>query len=327
MNIAASFEDTYGYGYFTCEVVKHLVSRGVPVRLTPLFGHRVPSYLTAYVNPLPAGAMHDLMFTAVANNPSDINAKALFTMYETTKIPVEYGSQLKRFKHIIVPSKFSADSVRPWNKHVRICPLGAAGNWTPIVFTPFVFSVVAADHNVPERKRVQDVVDAFSAEFKTEADVQLQLKRSDHCAPINTFDVRVLITKGFIERNAYANFMNRTTVGIQMSAAEGWSLPTNEFMAIGRPVICPIAGAMADYVSPRYCFPLDFTMKRAPQKVFMGCGNVPYATVESLRRQMRFAYENRFEVARRGILAREASLQFTPHTMGQRFYDLCQNLF
>lgn len=43
-------------------------------------------------------------------------------------------------------------------------------------------------------------------------------------------------------------------------------------------------------------------------------------------RQMRFAYENRFEVVKRGIAAYEAAQKFTKHTMGENFLRLWQTM-
>ena len=327
MYIIAAFEDSFGYGSFINNIIRHLISRGVDVKLTPLFGMEAPVDLRPFI--IPANKrpkVHDVMFCSVSNCPTDAEATVLFTMTESTELPWEHGAGLKRFKHVITPTKFSADAMRPWNKRVHICQLGADMLWSPTPFSPFTFTVVATDHLVPERKRVQEVVDIFQRTFPTEIDVHLQLKRSPDCIPATTFDKRIGSVHARLPRSTYIELMHKTTVGIQPSAMEGWSLPTNEFMAMGRPVILPVAGAMADYVDPRAVFPVDFTMRRTPKMVYLGRGKAPWADMAGIGRQMRFAYDNKFEVVKRGIAAYECAQKFTVHAMGERFYNLCQTI-
>lgn len=328
MHIVGSFYEANGYGQFTAAIVRHLVRTNVSFTLTSLFDHPVPNDLVPYVCPAnKRPAKFDVMFSSVSNCPTDVQAKVLFTMAETTTLPWEHGSGLKRFKTIIVPTKYSADAVRPWNKNIRLCPLGSQMTWAPIPFSPFTFVAVATDHMCPKRKRIQELADMFSATFKTQSDVRLVLKRSPNCTPTVTFDKRVEIINDNIDRKAYNVLMQRATVGVQVSAMEGWCLPVNEFMAMGRPVITPLAGAVGDYITPAACFPVEHTMRKAPDAVYLGAGKVPWANMEQVGQQMLFAYNNRFEVYRRGVAAYEASQQLTPFHMGERFAALCQTLF
>lgn len=326
LSIAAYFEDSNGYGAFTNNIIRHLVRRGVKVALTPLHGSTPPVDLLPFLNPAPP-QVHDLIFTSISNNPSEIRAKVMFTMTETLTVPWEYGRDLKRCKAIIVPTEFSAQGIREWNPRVKLCPLGVTLPWSPISFSPFVFTAVATDHYCAARKRIQELTDMFTKTFPREEDVRLQLKRSSHCSKIHTFDSRVEIVATALNRKAYEALIHRTTVGVQPSAMEGWSLPTNEFMAAGRPVIAPLAGAIADYLKPQAAFEVDHTLARTPMDVFLGKGKIPYANMATIGKQMRFAYENKLEVARRGMKAFELAQKYTTHTMGERFYQLCRTLF
>jgi hypothetical protein len=326
MIIAASFEQSFGYGYFTCSIVRHLISKNVDVQLVPLFGHHVAADLVPYCLPkLPRNI--DVMVVSMPQLPTAPKATALFTMWEASEVPSCYASDLKKFKHLIVPTKWSADSMRPHHpRNIHFCPLGVRGNWTPLSFAPFTFTVVAADHQAPERKRVQAIVDTFSATFPVESDVKLLIKRNPECQKLNTFDNRIEIISNRVSRDTYETLIARTTVGIQLCAAEGWSLPVNEFMLAGKPVIAPLAGAIGDHVSPSAVFPIGYTMRKAPPNVYLGCGQVPHASVKDLAAQMRFAYENRFEVVRRGVAAYETSQKHTAHAMGENFHKLWQSL-
>jgi glycosyltransferase involved in cell wall biosynthesis len=327
MHIAAAFEDSNGYGAFTNNIIRHAIRSNIEVRLTPLFGMLPPADLMPYVIPASRRPdVQDVIFCSVSNTPTDIEGKILFTMTETTEVPWEHGAGLKRFPNIIVPSKYSAEAVAKWNQNVHLCPLGADMAWSPINFNPFTFTVVATDHLVPARKRVQEIVDVFSATFKTEGDVRLFLKRGQDCRRDITFDNRVQAVYSRMPRAEFDRVMHNTTVGVQVSAAEGWSLPVNEFMAMGRPIIMPLAGAMGDYASPEVVFPVDYTMVQAPKPIYLATGKVPHADIEDVGRQMRYAYENRFEVARKGIRAREHAAGFTTHIMGERFIELCQTM-
>ncbi len=330
LTIAASFEPTNGYGFFTVKIIEHLVQCGVRVKLTPIHGHPPVGSLRPYLNPAPP-KVHDIMFTSISNNPTDVSATVLVTMSETMAVPWEYGHSLGRHKHVIVPSKYSADAIAPWARKTRtkvhISPLGVTMPWSPTPFEPFTFTAIATDHACPERKRIQELTDTFSRTFPVEADVRLQLKRAPECRKIITFDSRVHIVAARLNDAAFCDLVHKTTVGVQPSLMEGWSLPTNQFIAVGRPVITGLAGAIGDWLTPEACFQVNHSIRRAPQAVYLGKGNIPYADMANIGRQMRFAYENRFEVARRGIAAYELSQKYTAHTMGQHFLDLCHTLF
>lgn len=326
MYIAAYFEDANGYGHFTNNIVRHMVERGIKVHLTPLHGSLPPADLMPFLWRGPEVKMHDIIFTSISNNPSEIKARVIFTMSETREVPWEYGRDLARFKHVIVPTKYSAAAVKKWNKKVSICPLGTDMHWESINFSPFTFVAVATDHFCPERKRIQELTDTFSKTFRRESDVRLILKRSADCIKINTFDNRVSIITTDLSREAYKNVIVSATVGVQPSLMEGWSLPVNEFMAAGRPVITGLAGAIGDYLTPEAAFPVDYKFVRAPRPVFLGKGMIPYADMEMIGQQMRFAYENRFEVVKRGIAAYEAAQKFTKHSMGENFLNIWQTL-
>lgn len=325
LNIAASFEESFGYGHFACNLVRHLIEQGVDVQLSIMFGHNVPADLRPYVNPKPP-RHHDVAIASISNNPTDVSATILFTMSEVMDIPWEYGAQLKRYRHLIVPTEYSRAAALKWHKRVHLCPLGTDMKWSPTPFKPFTFTAVAADHACPARKRIQELADTFTKTFPTEADVRLQLKRAPECVKINTFDSRIHIVTARVSRATYLDMMQETTVGVQPSAMEGWSLPTNEFAAMGRPIITAPVGAVGDIWPLGALFPVDHKITKAPLAVFLGKGRIPYADMKGIGRQMRFAYENPQEVVRRGLVAYETAQNYTKHAMGQRFLKLCQTL-
>jgi len=327
LTIAASFEDSNGYGYFTNRILRHFVREGVKIELFPLFGHNPPGDLMPFVSQRKPRSKYDIVFTAVANNPEGLHGRLLFTMYEATEVPVQYGVGLRRYDQIVVPTKFSADAIQPWTKRkIKLCPLGVSMRWAPPLFQPFTFTAVATDHQCPERKRIQELTDCFSETFKHEGDVRLQLKRTPECQKIRTFDRRVEIVDTRLERSTYERLIHTTTVGVQVSAMEGWSLPVNEFMAAGRPVITPLAGAMGDYCNVNCCFPVRTTLVSAPRNIFLGAGKIPWADMKHLSTQLRFVYENRQDVVRRGLAAYDHAQRFTNETMGQNFLRLCQSI-
>lgn len=325
ITIAASFEQSFGYGYFTCAIVRSFIQRNIPVQLFPLFGHNVPTDLQPYcVARQPKDI--DVLIVSMPQLPGAPKADILFTMWESSEVPRCYGQDFKKFKHVVVPTEWSRKAMLPYHRRISLCPLGVNGHWSPPKFEPFTFTVVAADHQAPERKRVQAVADTFSATFPREHDVALILKRNPECQKIHTFDKRIEIIPNRLTREGYESIIAKTTVGVQLCAAEGWSLPVNEFMAAGKPVICPLAGAIGDHVPADSCFQIGWVWKKAPPSVYLGVGKVPYASTDDLAAQMRFAYENKFEVVRRGIRAFEVAQKHTVHTMSENFLKLCRNL-
>lgn len=325
ITIAASFEDSFGYGFFTNSIIRHMIAKNIPVQLFPLFGHDVPVDLRPYCVAKPPRHI-DMCIVSMPQLPTAPKATILFTMWESSAVPPCYSADFKKFKHIVVPTEWSRAAMKPHHKRIHLCPLGVNGRWSPPKFDPFTFTTVAADHQAPERKRVQEIVDAFTHTFPREADVALLVKRNPECTKLHTFDKRIEIIPARLTRAGYESLIARTTVGIQLSAAEGWSLPVNEFMAAGKPVICPLAGAIGDHVPRDTCFEIGHKPKRAPQAVYLGVGTVPHASLSDLSAKMRFAYENKFEVVRRGIKAFEVAQKHTAHTMGENFIKICQHL-
>lgn len=318
--IASEFREDTGFGWYSTMLVREL-SKLTSVGVIPISGEG----LSREIMPkCVCDEDPDVLIASIGNIPSDIEAPILSTMWEATEIPESKRAPLARFKHIIVPTQWCAKTFRKYHKSVHVVPLGSYLKWSDVPFNPFTFTIIGADESAVDKKRIQEVIHTFERTFDHH-NVRLLVKRSPKCFSLEWRSPRVLVISKNLKREEYNQLIERTTVGIQMSCMEGWSFPTNEFMAHGRPVIVARAAGMRDFVSAQSCFEMDHHPAKVPMAVYEGCGTAPFSTAKSLSRMMREAYINWEKVVTKGQLAFEQAARFTPELMAFKFLNkLCE---
>lgn len=236
----------------------------------------------------------------VCAHPGDIHRKAriFICFWDASLLPDGYAEIINEsYKEVWVTSDFTVKAFKDSGVTLPIRKFPLAVDYQPLALpplSPLTFINVSSEHNVTRRKRIQDIADAFSAEFKSESDVRLILKRSPHCRRINTFDSRIEIIAADIPdvRPLYA----RAHCGVFCSGMEGWGLPAHELMALGRPSILPLAFGFKEFCTPATSFPAVYSYKPVPQEVYNGKGIAPFVDIADLRKSLRYVYENRDEL-------------------------------
>lgn len=272
-------------------------------------------------------------------NPSEINllisiphdntnADVHFTMYESDVLPKIQVGVLNTRKLIIVPNRKDADDFRACGviPQIEVCPLYCAGRFVAFPpIRPFRFVSVGTEHGIPERKRHQDIIEAFKMAFPTEPDVELWIKRSPACPKLHSFDSRVHVTHDKLDAEAMARFYYTGHVGVLPGGMESWCLPAAELASLGRASLIPLYRGPAEFLDRTCSFPLPYEMRPAPQTFYYGRGSQAYASMTGLIHAMREVYHNPFEVYKRGIAAAQRAAEYSPERFGVRLRDILQN--
>lgn len=260
-------------------------------------------------------------------SPPQFNSKAPvhLTMYESTRLPEASVRNLNKRKLVIVPCEHNRIAFK--NSGVRtkiaILPFGTNAHYElPSAFNPFTFIHVANDCGIPERKRSKDVIKAFINAFPVEEDVRLIIKKSPNCQKLVCFDKRISVITTVISDEELNTLYKSSHVGVFLSGQEAWGYPHMELMAIGRPVITPFYGGMADFCNENVGYGLKFKMVKTPKTYFNSLGDCAFASIEELIKALRFCYENKEDTVLKGVLAYRQILGFSLNRMEQQLGKL-----
>lgn len=264
----------------------------------------------------------------LATPQENTNALAQFTMWETTQLlPLQVGI-LNTRRLIIVPNKedkanFIASGV---TSPIEVCPLYCVGQFAPFpAIRPLRFLHVGSEYGIPDRKRHQDIINAFCAAFPTQSDVELIIKRSKKCGPLVCFDKRVTIIDEVLTTQQIHALYSNCHVGIFPGGLESWGLPIAELAATGRASITPLYRGPAEFLTESSAFALPYGMGRAPERAYRGVGKVAIAPMSGIIAAMQFVYSNSFEVYRRGLIAARSATELTPAHFGARLREILHN--
>lgn len=256
------------------------------------------------------------------------DAKVQYTMYESDRLNRVYLPNLQKRKCIITTcAQNKSIFTREGLTNVFAVNPGCRPNYLfPAQNTPFTFLHVANDSLVPERKRSQDVIDAFSRAFPAQKDVRLIVKKTPACFPVYTFDSRVTIIKEWSTKEQMAALNQSAHVGIFLSGQEAWGYPLVELMEIGRPVIAiPFCGP-AEYLNASNGYPLPYKLIPTPIPFYQKTGKCAYAKLDDLISVMRFCYENPEDTVLKGVQAYRTMLGFTMNRMAMELCNVLKNL-
>lgn len=298
---AHNTDNAVGYGRVVASILHALSVRGIGATINK-------------------GGTYDLAITW----PYDVGVRArvLFTMWEPSEWIPEHVRWLRTFERIIVPSQHNVESLRKLRfKNVKLCPLGVPLDFSYMPQGPLTFLAVGQDHGVGDRKRTGDVIRLFQKAFPVEPDVRLIVKQSPHCRVHPCFDTRITNVRDILPVEAMHKLRHAAHVGVQLSGLEGWGLPAHEMLATGRPVIAPLWGGHANFLTPQCAFPLEYEFRRAPKDVYQRVGLYAHALDVAIVRAFRWCYENPEEIALKGAMAFKRARHFTPEHFGARLME------
>lgn len=329
--------DAYsGYGLLSCEVAVFLQEQGIDIGLRPFFIREdyadIPDTVRSMIVPEAKIDGPEL----VIGPPDRVNVSgspsAILTMWESSRIKPEWASNLNAASIVIVPSVWNFDGFRASGVTTKLtkCPLGIRLENFPYsmhsLTGPCVFGAVANLEGGGVRKNVQLLIASFIAEFNQDENVELDLKLmhvGDNLP--EPIDPRIKIRHEFFDTRSLAEWYSRLTAFVSISSGEGWSLVTQEAMAVGRPVVAPDFGGLREYFTPTLGFAVNFD-ERTASGPYKGCGDWAEIDAASLRSKLRDVYLNRskcVELGRRSATA--ASLFPIERTLKQLLAILRSN--
>lgn len=273
----------------------------------------------------------------------------LNTVWETTKVPNSWFPTINQFNAVFVPSRQNVEALKnsgvyrpiyhvphgaetkyfnPWNKKLHL--KGAKGK--------FVFiSVFDFQH----RKNPEGLLRAYWEEFSRNENVMLvvktywsghknmeghirekilkykqQLRLKHDTAPL------ILITKT-IKKKEMKGLYTLGNAFVLPSRGEGVGLPFIEALSSGTPVIATGWGGQMDFLNSSNSFLVDYKLERPSvsmnkaisrefRYLFNDYGQLwAEPSIQSLRRQMRYAYQNPLLCEQKGKHGREDMLKMS----------------
>ncbi len=227
--------------------------------------------------------------------------KIIYTMFESSKPPVEWRMPLRKADMVMVPSEWCKgifdDS---YDIDTVVWGHGIDMSKTPLHFRkrskrigkPFVI----LHYDAQPRKGFQVLIRAFQKAFpKDITDVRLVLKGSKFNKDITINDDRIIFIERKYSRKEMNELLRIADIFAFPSYGEGFGIPPLEAMASGLPVIIPKAHSLKYYVDGKIKLGVLFT-ETYPVPAFYkewegDMGYYEQTSISSLKGQLLHAYE------------------------------------
>lgn len=243
-------------------------------------------------------------------------ARNLITFWETTKLREADAAwfRSRRNLNVVVTCKQTQEAFKAAGIKTKKIILGSDHNPKPLPpFTPFTFYTIYQDAGFWERKRAQDIIDAFELAFKGIADVKLVMKQGKDCKPLVTFDRRVEIIRDYFHDVSHIHEQGH--VFVSACGAEGWGYPHHDAISFGRPVICQRIGGPEEFLDGTCAWFVSSKMVKAPRQFYEESGKIGIVDVKELGKVMRYVYDNKPEVLEKSVGAFIQARNFTLNQM------------
>lgn len=266
VNVFSPTWDAYdSYGRIANEIARNLEYAGYHVNR---FGDKAPE--DQVVRPCTGG-----IFLGYPTNFEDIAAyfplgiagpRIAITMFESTKLPCEWGNHLNQCHTVIVPARFLVDVFRENGVQapVEVVPLGMSPAFTEAVERrsvpegkPFTFLAIVDRWN---RKNWQGITFAFIRAFGRNRKFRLLLKSRSFPFKISNANIHCL-REDYSDAQMAALY-RRCQVMLFPSSGEGFGLPPREFAATGGLALATDWGGTADDLA-HWGLPVPYTLTDA----------------------------------------------------------------
>ena len=247
---------------------------------------------------------------------------AIYTMFESDKIPDDWVYYLKYADLVIVPSKWCQQVFDKAGVKSVVIPLGYDEN----VFT------YQKRHNKRQNKEIftflhynafnirkgfREVFRAFTEEFEPTEPVKLVLKTTLERIPLPITKEKypnIDIIRGSKYDSELVEIINKSDCLVFPSMGEGFGLTPLECMATGIPAIVPNQHGISEYFNDEYMYEVKASSKvPALYSRYKGVdvGKMVQCDVADLRKQMRYVYEHQEEALEKGKKASEYAKKWT----------------
>lgn len=212
--------------------------------------------------------------------------RALYTMWETTKLPEKYHRFLGNYDQVIVPCEHNRELFAQYSDNVSVVPLGVnIDYWKPTPRPENSRFRFHAGGSMWLRKGLDVVVKAFE---KAGVDAELHIKVPlERFVPQRTWPSNIIIHTGWMTKQEQFDWFNQADCFIGASRGEGFGLMPLQAMAMGIPTIVTPTSGQAQYADLASVVIPVMSQECAAYEIinFEGCWDEPDvdALVEALR--------------------------------------------
>lgn len=257
-------------------------------------------------------------------NPGDTSpAPVRMTTWESDALPPNYVGW-KNARLLIVPCEHNRKLFKRYTKKpVEVLPQFADTIYEHLPpARPFRFVCVARDNGARSRKGIDLLIKWFTDAFPSESDVSLSIKLSPHCVKRWTFDKRINLIYEDWNRDRYIKFLAAHHCGVFLSGGEGWNLPANELLSMGRPSILLNLGGPSDFTNEQTSYYVKHTLIKAPINVYKGAGNFGAPDKRSTVQAMQLAYGDQLLLAEKSVAAAKLGAEFTQERFAAKLRNI-----
>lgn len=257
------------------------------------------------------------------------DVRLIYTMFESDMIPEDWPDFLNLANEVIVPSKWCADVFAKRGIKTTVVPLG----YNDRIFQ-YIDRPVPVENSEPFtfihynsftiRKGFFEVLEAFKQEFDPSENVRLILKTSANRTPIpiipSEYPNVEVITGAFSEKEL-SDLLGKANCMLFPSRGEGFGITPLEAMATGLPAIVPNAHGISEYFNSNYMLEVKVAQEVPAEYVKyknQNVGNMVLCDIDDLRKQMRHAFLNQFEMKELGKAASDYVKNYTYRRTAER---------
>lgn len=298
LNFHARFDDWSGHGMASVDLALALIrlekTLGINLRLFAVSSDFRYGEMSADLKVRLSATPGDptVVFRTLSTEAlSSVNSpSAIYTVWESTRLPESYMAMLRDTPLVIVPSAWLASclSAQGLSAPLEIVQEGIDPEfYAPVPMPeagPFTFGTAGNIDSGGVRKGIPRVIEAFKRAFPDDSNVRLKVKVQP-CDLVDT-DPRIEIdtTHHSDLRDWYASLH----LYVSGSACEGWGRHQHEAMAIGRPVAGVAFGGVTEFFNADNSYALSYNLVPG-EGVYHGCGLYAVPTVKGMTESMRRA--------------------------------------
>ena len=302
------------------EIVKELIKKGIIIQASDIWhsSYEFNKGLEHLNNPIDA---KDIDYTIFADYPHfwrDAYGKVIaYFLHEGTRLPDGWTSLLNTAELIMVPSQATKNLFRinGVQSKIEIVPFGT----NPDIYKPiganaddeFVFLYINSwTGKIGDRKGTDILIKAFDEEFKPEEKVKLILKISTFWdkKPVEFYikavkdilehsNPNIMINADYLPEKELVGHYQKSDCFVMPTRGESFGLTAINAMACGLPIIITKdnnSGYMDFLRGKDSVLWIDSTKMEQADRKFFAEGNLqPVPDIESLKKQMRYAFEHR----------------------------------
>lgn len=288
-----------GYGNTVINIGKELIKLGVDLQIRPLFADcndDVPEELVRRKELNRQDECEIAITPPTGIKFLTAKHRVLLTMYEHDRLTPEWIGAANQADLNIVPCNWCRDV---WlkngiNSPVEVANLGIDAKAWPLLQRPeHEFYTFFMAGTLIRRKNPSMLIQAFLEEFD-EWDARLVIKSLEGL-PIEYrgSDPRVKIINHAYSQEKMLELYRQVDCFVYPSSGEGFGLPPVEAMSTGLPVIFSNCTGMQEFANPGLNFPIPTLITESIVTSAGHEGSVPIPCIKTMKRFMRFCYENR----------------------------------